>query len=233
MKRYVKNIDNKIIMKKANVAVIIPAYNEEKTVADVVKVAKASEFTDEVIVVSDGSTDKTAEAARRAGAKVIELHPNRGKGAAILRGVAGTKAEIIVFLDADLKGLTAHHIKKLAEPVVRGEKAMVTGLRDRGKFLTKLEKYLPLIGGERALARYVIENIPKKYLQGFMIEAALNYYCRSRGLPYGGIYLRGLNMRKKMEKVGVCKGLRQYIMMYFQVVKAMIMVRAAKMAGKF
>lgn len=218
---------------KARVAVIIPAYNEDKTVADVVKVGKASELVDEVIVVSDGSTDKTAEAARRAGARVFELHPNRGKGAAILRGVAGTKAEIIIFLDADLKGLTEHHIKKLAEPVMRGRMAMAAGLRDRGKFLTKLEKYLPLIGGERALARYVIENVPKKYLQGFMIEAALNYYCRSRGLPYGGIYLRGLNMRKKMEKVGVCKGLRQYIKMYFQVVKAMLIVRWAQARGKF
>lgn len=221
------------IFKFMKIAVIIPAYNEEETVADVVKVAKASDLVDEVIVVSDGSIDKTAEAARRAGAKVFKLRPNRGKGAAILHGVANTKAEIVIFLDADLKGLTAHHIKKLAEPVLRGQMAMSTGLRDRGKILSKLEKYLPLIGGERALERYIIENIPKKYLQGFMIEAALNYYCRSRRLPYGGIYLRGLNMRKKMEKVGVLKGLRQYIKMYFQVVRAMFIVRWARARGKF
>lgn len=220
-------------MKKTKIAAIIPAYNEEKTVADVVKVGRTSELVDEVIVVSDGSTDKTAEAARRAGAKVLELYPNRGKGAAMLHGVANTKAEIIIFLDADLKGLTAHHIKKLAEPVLRGRMAMATGLRDRGKILSKLEKYLPLIGGERALERYIIENIPKKYLQGFMIEAALNYYCRSRRLPYGGIYLRGLNIRRKMEKVGVLKGLAQYIKMYFQVVKAMFIVRWGRVTGKF
>lgn len=219
---------------KVRVAVIIPAYNEDKTIADVVKVAKASDFVDEVVVVSDGSTDKTAFKAKRAGAdKVVELPVKGGKGAALLRGVAETKAEIIVFLDADLRGLREQHIKQLVEPVLRGQKVMVTGLRDRGKILTKLEKYLPLIGGERALERFVIENIPKKYLEGFMVEIALNYYCRSRGLPYGGVFLRGLNMRKKMEKVGVLRGLLQYIKMYFQVIKAMAIVRLAKMRREF
>lgn len=219
---------------KVRVAVIIPAYNEDKTIADVVKVAKASDLVDEVIVVSDGSTDKTADKAEKAGAdKVIKLSEKGGKGAALLRGVAETKAEIIVFLDADLKGLTEHHIKKLVEPVLRGQKVMVTGLRDRGKILTKMEKYLPLIGGERALERFVIDNIPKKYLQGFMVEAALNFYCRSRHLPYGGVFLRGLNMRKKMDKVGILKGLEQYIKMYGQVAKAMTAVRLAHKRGKF
>lgn len=221
-------------MKKNTVAVIIPAFNEDKTIAEVVKVAKASDLIHEVIVVSDGSTDKTADKAEKAGAdKVIKLPEQGGKGAALLRGVAETKAEIIVFLDADLKGLSPHHIKKLVLPVLRGEKVMVTGLRDRGKILTKMEKHLPLVGGERALERFVIDNIPKKYLQGFMVEAALNFYCRSRHLPYGGVFLRGLNMRKKMEKVGIWKGLAQYIKMYFQVAKAMIIVRRGKMVGKF
>jgi len=219
---------------KIRVAAVIPAYNEDKTIADVVKVAKASDYVDEVVVVSDGSTDKTVAKAEKAGAdKVVDLPAKGGKGAALLRGVAETKAEIIVFLDADLKGFTEQHIKKLVEPVIRGQKVMAAGLRDRGKILTKLEKYLPLVGGERALQRFVIENIPKKYLQGFMVEIALNYYCRSRNLPYGGVFLRGLNMRKKMEKVGVLKGLWQYIKMYFQVVKAMAIVRLAKIKGKF
>ncbi len=221
-------------MDKTKVAVIIPAYNEDKTIAHVVKVAKASDFVDEVVVVSDGSTDKTVLKAKKAGAdKVLDLPEKGGKGAALLCGVAATKAEIIVFLDADLRGFNEQHIKKIVEPVIRGQKVMATGLRDRGKILSKLEKYLPLIGGERALQRFVIENIPKKYLQGFMTEIALNYYCRSRGLPYGGVFLRGLNMRKKMEKVGILRGLGQYFKMYFQVAKAMTAVRWGKMRGEF
>lgn len=220
-------------MPKTKIAVIIPAYNEEKTIAGVVKVAKESDWLDEVIVVSDGSTDKTSVRAKKAGATVYDLPIKHGKGAAMLHGITHTDAEIIVFLDADLKGLVGRHIKKLVEPVIRGQKVMVTGLRDRGKFFSRLEKYLPLIGGERALERFIIENIPDKYLKGFMAESALNYYCRSRGLAYGSVFLRGLNMRKKMEKVGVLKGLGQYIKMYFQVIKAMIIVRWAKMRGGF
>lgn len=220
-------------MKKIRVAAIIPAYNEEKTIAGVVKVAKESDLLDEVIVVSDGSTDKTSARAKKAGATVYDLPIKHGKGAAMLHGVTHTDAEIILFLDADLKGLAGHHIKKMVEPVFRGEKVMVTGVRDRGRFFSKLGGHLPLIGGERALQRFVIENIPEKYLKGFMVESALNYYCRSRGLAYGSVFLRGLNMRKKMEKVGILKGLGQYIKMYFQVIKAMIVVRWGRMRGGF
>lgn len=220
-------------MRRTRVAAIIPAYNEEKTIVGVVKVAKNSDLLDEVIVVSDGSTDKTAARAEKAGAMVYNLPIKHGKGAAMLHGVTHTDAEILLFLDADLKGFAGHHIKKLVEPVFRGEKMMVVGIRDRGRSISGLAKYLPLIGGERALNRFVIENIPDKYLKGFMAESALNFYCRSRGLSYGSVFLPGLNMRKKMEKVGVLKGLWQYIKMYYQVGKAMIVVRLAKMRGKF
>jgi len=220
-------------MRRARVAAIIPAYNEERTIAGVVTAAKESDLLDEVIVVSDGSTDKTSARARKAGAIVFDLPIKHGKGAAMLHGVTQTDAEILLFLDADLTGLSAQHIKKLVEPVFRGEKVMVTGIRDRGWFLSKLGGHLPLIGGERALQRFVIENISDKYLKGFMAESALNYYCRSRGLAYGSVFLRGLNMRKKMEKVGVLKGLGEYIKMYFQVVKAMAVVRSAKIRGEF
>jgi glycosyltransferase involved in cell wall biosynthesis len=220
-------------MSKLKIAAIIPAYNEEKTIADVVRAAKASEFLSEVIVVSDGSTDKTADKARRVGATVYVLKPNRGKGGAMAYGVEQTKAEIILFLDADLKGLHASHIKRLLMPVIRGEKTMTVGIRDRGKWLSKLGPHLPLIGGERAMNRFVFERIPKKYLKGFMVESALNYYCRSRRLPYGTVFLPGLNMRKKMQKVGVVRGLGQYAKMTWQVAKSMVIVRWGKKRGRF
>ena len=215
------------------IAAIIPAYNEAKTIGDVVRAAKESDLLDEVIVVSDGSKDKTAERAKKAGAKVFDLQPNRGKGGAMAYAVAQTKAEIILFLDADLKGLTPAHIKKLVMPVLRGEKVMNVGIRDRGSFFSWLPKHLPLIGGERAMDRFVFLKTPEKYRQGFMVEIALNYYCRSRHLPYGTVFLPGLGIRRKMQKVGILKGLLGYIKMSWQVTGAMIMVRIAKLRGKF
>ncbi|MFC1612686.1 glycosyltransferase, partial [Patescibacteria group bacterium] len=164
---------------------------------------------------------------------VFNLPTKKGKGAAMLHGITHTDAEIIVFLDADLRGFKPEHIKRLIEPVFRGEKIMTVGVRDRGKIWTRIGLLLPLVGGERAMQRFVIENIPDRYFKGFMAESALNYYCRSRGLPYGKVFLPGLKIRHKTQKVGFLRGLWQYIKMYSTVLKAMFWVRVGKLRGKF
>ncbi len=92
---------------------------------------------------------------------------------------------------------------------------------------------MPLIGGERALRRNIFENITSKYLQGFMLEAALNYYCRSRKLSYGTVMLPGLTIRRKMQKVGFWKGLKEYIGMSYEIIRAIMVVRVARMLGRF
>ena len=97
---------------------MIPAYNEEQTIADVVKCVKSIDKIQKVIVVSDGSTDSTAEIARECGADVIELDENVGKGGAIRAGINECGTEIILFLDADLIGLTEKHVLDLIEPVI-------------------------------------------------------------------------------------------------------------------
>ena len=219
-------------MKK--VTAIVPAYNESKTISAIVKILKSAEPVGQVIVVSDGSTDNTDEIARKAGAdKVYQLPIKKGKGAAMQHGVAHADGEVIAFFDADLKGLTADHVERIIIPVASGAKIMNVGLRDRGGLATGLMRYLPLIGGERAMQRHVFESIPDKYLQGFMIESALNYFCRSRDYTYGGVKLPGLKIVHKYEKVGWSKGIREYISMSWEVIKAMIKVRIAYKRGKF
>ena len=84
------------------VAAVVPAHNEEATISEVLMVLLNSKELDEVIVVDDGSTDKTAEVSEATGAKVIRLPKKEGKGNAMREGVKRTKAEIIVFCDADL-----------------------------------------------------------------------------------------------------------------------------------
>lgn len=215
------------------VAAIVPAYNEEQTIATVLEVLVASSHVDEVIVVSDGSTDRTVEIAKVEGATVVDLKENQGKGAAMLAGVKATKAPVIAFFDADLKGLSDHHVEQLVSPVKHGAKAMNVAMRDRGAFLTNLTRHLPLISGERALKREIIEKVKPEFLQGFMVESAMNYYCRTRGMTYGTVIFDGVTIRRKMEKVGVLKGMVGYASMSFQIVKSIVVVRVARLFNRF
>ena len=84
------------------VSVVIPALNEGPTIADVVRACAANTpGLLEVIVVDDGSTDNTSAAAAAAGADVLRLELNRGKGFALQRGIDRAKGDILLFIDAD------------------------------------------------------------------------------------------------------------------------------------
>ena len=139
------------------VAVVIPAYNEEKTVAQVVEAVRQSTVVAEVIVVDDGSTDQTARVAKEAGARVISLERNVGKGGAMKAGAEATDAEIVVYLDADLMGLTKDHVTSLAEPVINCEADIALGIFDEGRFTTDMaQKITPFLSGQRAMRRSII-----------------------------------------------------------------------------
>ena len=139
----------------------------------------------------------------------------------------------LVFFDADLRGLTTDHIERLVLPVISGAKAMNVGLRDRGMFWTNFSRYLPLISGERALIRRIVDEIPPEYVQGFMVEVALNYFCKYHKLRYGSVFLPGLSIRRKYEKVGIKKAAGQYIHMFFQILNAMFILRMARIFKQF
>ena len=220
-------------MSKPTVAAIVPAHNEEQTLGIVLRTLKNAPSISEIVVVSDASTDATAQIAHNAGARVVELREQHGKGGAMLAGLEQTDAEIIVFFDADLVGLKTEHVERIVLPVVSGAKAMNVGLRDRGNLATNIGAHLPLISGERAMRRSIIGNIPEKYLQGFMIESSFNYFCRSRGLKYGSVKMDGLTIVRKYEKVGWKKAISEYLKMYYQIGKAMLWVRIMYRLGKF
>ena len=220
-------------MPSVRITAVIPALNEEMTIGAVVRALKRSEHVTEVIVVSDGSTDQTKQEAEAEGAVVYQLPTTQGKGAAMLHGVAQTKAPIIGFFDADLIGLTPDHVERLALPVVSGARIMNVGINDHGKIISSITKHLPLIGGQRVMLRKVIEGVPPKYLKGFMVESALNYYCRSRKLSYGRVFLPGLKFLRKYEKVGYSNSVNQYARMWWQVAKAMVIVRIARLMKRF
>ena len=111
--------------KYQKVSVIIPAFNEENTVAKVVEVIKNVSCVDEVIVVNDGSTDNTAEEAKNTGATVITHEVNKGKGEALYTGYKNAECDIIAFIDADIHNLTSKKVEAMIKPILLG-KAEIT-----------------------------------------------------------------------------------------------------------
>ena len=107
--------------KYQKVSVIIPAYNEENTVANVVEVIKNVSCVDEIIVVNDGSSDNTAEEASKAGAIVITHEINKGKGEALFTGYKSAECDIIAFIDADIHNLTSKKVEAMIKPILTGK----------------------------------------------------------------------------------------------------------------
>jgi len=113
------------------VAVIIPTLNEEESVAHVIADVPR-DLVHDVIVVDNGSTDRTAEVAQRAGARVVR-EERRGYGYACAAGVAaaGDRSDVLVFMDGDGSDDT-DQIGALIEPIERDEADLVLGSRVLG-----------------------------------------------------------------------------------------------------
>jgi len=128
----VTSIKNRGSETKMTVSIVIPAYNESKTVGKVVKVINSLDCVSEIIVVDDGSSDETANIAQNAGATVIPHSKNKGKGAAIKTGFDNSNGDIVAFIDADLKNLTAKQVENIIKPILNG-KADITKTKFKRK----------------------------------------------------------------------------------------------------
>jgi glycosyltransferase involved in cell wall biosynthesis len=190
---------------------IVAAYNEEKTIADVLRALTASPLVDEVIVVSDGSTDQTVEIARTFDVKTISLRENRGKGYAMRVGVENAIHDVLFFVDGDMYNVTEEHIASLVVPVAQGQCDMNIGVRHRGAILNFLHLQMqcgPVLSGIRVMRRKVFETVPVRYQERYKIEAALNCFCSRSGYRQRHTVIRNLNHVLKESKRGLIDGLR-------------------------
>jgi len=199
---------------------IIAAYNEEKTIGPIIDVLKEVPLVAHVVVVSDGSKDKTVDVARERRVEVIELVNNVGKGGALYRGLENIRSDVVLLIDADLVGLKVQHVFQLVEPVVQEEADVTIGVFEEGRFATDFaQKIAPLLSGQRAIRTNVLKNISEMEIARFGVEVAINRYIKREGIKVKVVKLPGLTHVMKEEKLGIVKGLKERVKMYWEILK--------------
>ena len=202
------------------VVTIIPAYNEEKTIGDVLKCLVEVEEIKKIIVVSDGSTDNTVEVARSFNVEVVELEANLGKGGAMKAGFEKFTADVVLFLDADLIGLTSEHVRNLLSPVLNNEAEMTIGIFDKGRVATDwAQRMAPGLSGQRAVKSSVLKNISDIDISRFGVEVALTRHAEENNVIVIEVPLKDMTHVMKEEKLGVWKGVAARVKMYWEIVK--------------
>ena len=182
------------------VIALIPAYNEADKIAQTVEAVLAIPHVTQVLVIDDGSRDNTSGIAQRAGASVIRVENNRGKGAALQSGVEKIMAvdfDAVLLLDADL-GETAREAEYLLGPIVSGLADMTIGIlpkppgsggfgvvKDLARSAIRdlgggYDAQAPL-SGQRALTRECLQAV-LPFAEGYGVEVALTIRALKQNL---------------------------------------------------
>lgn len=140
-------------------SILIPVYNEEKTIDEVLKRVDSENIPGvekEIIVINDGSTDSTSEKLKkiRAGIKVINQPKNMGKGAAVVAGIHAASGEYVIIQDADLE-YEPRFIKDLTNKIISGEATVVYGTR---------LKRMPNLKGEEKTIQFLLHYFGNRFL---------------------------------------------------------------------
>lgn len=182
------------------VSIVIPACNEERAIADVLDylagVTAGLGRACEIIVVDDGSTDRTAERVDTGRFRLVRHARNRGYGAAIKSGVRAARHDVIVITDADgtypcdaIPGLLARLEQcEMAVAARTGANVAIPALRRPAKWvLTRLANYLTghripdLNSGQRAIRRELFERYARYYPDGFSLTTTITLAALTNG----------------------------------------------------
>jgi len=211
-----------------NIAAIVCAYNEEKTIPCILETLLKCTELKEIIVVNDGSTDGTSQVIKNFERfnklRIIELPENKGKGYAMAEGITNAKSDLLVFFDADLNNFKAEYIKQLIQQLLDGKAKMVIGQPTENNILDyRLNPFIAL-AGERALFRKdVFPLIEQMKETRFGVETLINLYYKANNMKTLYVSLRGLVHPIKMQKYSFRKSVREYFLAAKQITKTLAM----------
>lgn len=206
------------------ISVVIAAYNEEPRISAVLKAVSGHPIIDEVIVVNDGSSDDTSGVVKKFDVKLIENEKNMGKTLSVKRGIESAKNDIVMLLDADLKGLDEKSIYELAKPVLEGQVDWTLSLRGNSFPHMKIAK-MDWVSGERVVPKAMLNDplIWSKPRIGFGLETLMNKSLLNNKRTFQSVYLPNLKIVNKAQKIGWIKGIAGEFKMVGQILKVMPM----------
>ncbi|HHR85896.1 MAG TPA: glycosyltransferase family 2 protein [Candidatus Acetothermia bacterium] len=203
------------------VSAVVPAYNEASRIGAVLKPLVRSSSIDEVIVVDDGSDDGTADMAREFPVQVVRLEENCGKAKALDEGVMRARNDVLLFLDADLVGLTETHVDHFIDAYAKSGVDMAVGVFANGRKNTDFaQKFNPYASGQRILTKKLWERAKANVQEmNYGIEFALSKLAVKEGWSKEKVKLEGVTHVLKEEKRGFSSGMRERFKMYGDMIK--------------
>jgi len=192
------------------VSCIIPTYNEAARIANVLRVVENHPLIHEIIVVDDGSIDNTREIVSTfKNIRLIVHEKNKGKSAAIHRGVSSITGEFVLFLDADLVGLTVENINELISPITSGMADVSISYRGNSPRLWRLVGF-DYISGERVFHREILQSHLDKILElpKFGLEIFLNSLIIKNNSRIKIVEWPNVSSPFKYAKYGMWKGIK-------------------------
>jgi glycosyltransferase involved in cell wall biosynthesis len=196
--------------KPSRISCIICAYNEAPRIGAVLSVATSHPMLLEVIVVNDGSTDTTAEVvAQFPSVRLITRPVNGGKSVAIADGIAAAQGELLMLLDADLKGLSHDNLGALAAPVLTGRADVSMSLRQNSLLIFRALG-IDFVSGERVVRKALLETVlgDIRKLPRFGIEMFMNRRIIESRLRVAVTHWPRVTQARKTEKLGYWQGVR-------------------------
>lgn len=200
------------------VSAVVPAFNEEKYIKNVLKTLLSSKYLDEVICVNDGSTDNTLNIINKLkNLKVINLTRNHGKAYAVSKGVEKATGEIIVLFDADIKGLRNCLIKDLIYPLKNEDYDISIGFRSG-----KLERmfFKPFFGERAYFRKDLLPHLKKVEKKGYGLELYLNHEFRNKKVKI--VDLHGVVNVFKQEKQSPAVAFRLTLKVFFDIFEDLV-----------
>jgi len=208
-------------MNTKKISCIICAFNEEKRISVVLSALKNHPYINEIIVVDDGSTDKTRDIVKQFNfVKLISQEKNGGKSKAMARGIKESSHDILMFLDADILSIKSDDITELVKPILEEKSDVSISLRKNSLLIFKMIG-LDFVSGERVISKkYLINQLEKiEKLPGFGVEVFMNRIIINNKLRIKIIKWTNVRVERKRDKIGFWKGTISDFIMIKEIMK--------------